>query len=236
MTHTHRIIIIALTLLVTINLVAARSVPSGSSAPQGVPESASKEFSSARNLVEPLEPDERALVDHAFSLFAEAGIDWSRPDVEFGDKDECLGFGGVYRISMDTVRICRPSIDTLVHELVHAMIETTLEEPDRNEFLELRGLDSWVGADEWDARGAEHAAEIITWAVMEEDITMPWIEEAGDGTTQWTRRLRKIPNSSSAELAVAYEQLTGMLPLRRLAPSTLRYPDVRDAMSPEALR
>lgn len=166
-------------------------------------------------------PAQEQLVDFGRSRFALAGIDLPDIDIEFPtDRRGCDGWGGVYVPDDLTVRICRPSKSTMVHELAHAWAETALDAADRQAFLELRGLDRWIGGADWEQRGAEQAAEILTWGLMDEDITVRWLETAADGSTSYTWRLFKVADSEPEQLVAAYEQLTGSLPsLRVLDPA-----------------
>lgn len=179
--------------------------------------------------------EQKELVDEARSLFADASLTLPAVTIEFPtDPDACFDHGGVYIPKLRTVRMCRPSLKTMVHELAHSWIETTLTPSEREGFLELRELDTWAEGDHWDERGAEHAAEIVTWALLENDISMRWIYTNDDGTETDTTRLFKIPNSDPSVLVEAYEQLTGDLPQRRLAEQGLRVQAATQVVSPEA--
>lgn len=162
--------------------------------------------------------EEQELVDFAYSRFAVAGIELPDVSIQFvADRNRCYGYGGVYLPSRLVVRICRPSKSTMVHELAHAWVETTLNDSDRAAFLDLRDLQTWTGGEQWNQQGAEHAAEIITWAIMDKDITIRWVETNDDGTTSDTRRLFKIPDSDPDRLISAYQQLTGDMPAERMS-------------------
>lgn len=177
--------------------------------------------------------DEQELVDFAFSQFDSSGIALPDVSIVFPSKEsECYGFGGFYIPAEQAVRICRPSKTTMIHELAHAWIETTITDDERGAFLELRGLETWVGGDEWDQRGAEQAAEIVTWGVMDENISVRWLETDAVGTTTETWRLFKVPDSTPDLLAAAYESLTGDAPHLRLADDP-RVGATETIMSPE---
>ena len=178
---------------------------------------------------------EQELVDFARSRFELAGIELPEVTIEFDDKGACEGYGGLYLPSQRIVRICRASKSTMVHELAHAWIETVFDDDDRSAFLELRGLERWTGGRRWDERGAEHAAEIITWGLMDEDLTVRWLEHHADGSTSYSWRLFKLPDSDPARLVEGYQQLTGELPaLRVLDEACDATPD--EITSPEANR
>ena len=85
------------------------------------------------------------------------------------------------------------------------------------------------------SRALENAQpeEIITWAVMDRDISVRWIETDAHGESRDTTRLYKVPNSSSDELISAYRQLTGNDPVARLA-NIDQHAAGEEAMSPES--
>ena len=179
--------------------------------------------------------EEQELVDFAYSRFALVGIKLPDVHIEFPDDEAaCHGYGGVYLPSKTTVRICRPSKTTMVHELAHSWVETTLNTAERNAFLEQRGLDTWAGGTQWDERGAEHAAEIITWAAMDENISVRWIDTNSAGSPSETWKLFKIPNSNPDQLAAAFQLLTGDLPHLRLADDPRQNESAPETTNPEA--
>lgn len=179
--------------------------------------------------------EQQMLVDFALERFERAGLELpSDLRITFPtDKASCFDYGGVYVRSKVEVRICRPSDTTMIHELAHAWIETTLTGEKRTEFMELRELDTWTGGEDWDTRGAEQSAEILTWALMDRDITHRWLVPGPNNTLVETFRLLKIDNSSYPELVEAYRLLTGAHPIDRHAPVTSSS-DV--SVSPEARR
>jgi hypothetical protein len=68
---------------------------------------------------------------------------------------------------------------TTLHELAHAWAESQLSTAEWAAFLELRGLDVWyddrVARHE---RGMEHAAEVVSWGLMDEMIPIIRIYDA----------------------------------------------------------
>lgn len=168
-----------------------------------------------------LDKEQQGLVDFALERFASANLELP-PELQISfqdDQSECFGYGGLYIRSKIEVRICRPSDTTMLHELAHAWIETTLNDAEREAFLDLRELDTWTGGSEWDRRGAEQAAEVLTWALMDRDITHRWLDPGPDNTWVETYRLLKFGNSSHDELTTAYKLLTGSDPVDRSARS-----------------
>ena len=234
MTNTLRTITYVLAILLTHHLhAAATSTPTLHDSPLPTEASISIEAPS----VEPLSVEEQELVDFASSRFALVGIELPDVRIEFPDDEAaCHGYGGVYVPSKTTVRICRPSKRTMIHELAHSWVETTLNTNERNAFLEQRGLDTWAGGTEWDERGAEHAAEVITWAAMDENMSVRWIDTNGDGSTSYSWRLLKIPNSNPDQLAAAFRLLTGETPRLRLDDDPRETEPAPEVTSPEARR
>ena len=147
---------------------------------------------------------ERALVEWALGRFEAAELDL--PDgllVQFPDDVAARcgeALGRYHPGDPPVVDLCfgtdRP--DTLrelitLHELAHAWADGGTDAETRAAFLEARGLDTWIDPDVarrlW---GVEHAAETISWALMEEPIEIVRIRDAGP-----------------AALSEAYEVLTG---------------------------
>jgi|GEM_PF-3330146 len=164
-----------------------------------------------------LSVDEQVMVDWAFGLFTDAGLDLPEVAVSFhSDVEACHGTDGRWEHdegTPDRVMICvthnKPLVQaewqrrTLVHELAHAWAQANLNDIDRAEFLALRDLDSWNNAaDEWGRRGIEHAAEIVSWGVIDQKI-----------------HLWKLPNASCPAMTAAYRLLTGIVPVIGLVES-----------------
>ncbi|MDJ0953706.1 MAG: hypothetical protein QNJ81_08500, partial [Acidimicrobiia bacterium] len=83
-------------------------------------------------------------------------------------------------------------------ELGHAWLLANLTPEGEAEFLAVRGLEHWSnGSVPWHERGAEQAAEILAWGLMDEAIA-----------------LVRIGNPACADATAAYEVLTGSPPMR----------------------
>jgi hypothetical protein len=81
----------------------------------------------------------------------------------------------------------------MLHELGHAWLLDNLTDAAADDFLELNGLTDWLGVDTpWHRRGAEQAAEIIAWGLLEDQV-----------------RLVRIGDPPCAQIAAGYELLTG---------------------------
>jgi hypothetical protein len=101
--------------------------------------------------------------------------------------------------SLDSLAVRR----TALHELAHAWAHENLDGDARDRFAAFRHLDGWNAAHlAWEERASEHAAEIVVWALLEEDV--PPV---------------RLPDRDPAALDEAYHVLTGTAPpLRVLGP------------------
>ena len=69
----------------------------------------------------------------------------------------------------------------------------------KSSFLALRGLKTWNDQDsDWSERGFEHAAEVIAWALLDEE-----------------QRIFTVPNTQPESFAEAYTLLTRRAPPTR---------------------
>jgi hypothetical protein len=148
-----------------------------------------------------------ALAQWAFDRFDQAGLELPSVALSFHDnRKACEGHVGYFRSGAPPrIDICGFNWDrflvtpkkTVLHELAHAWADHTLESEARMRFLDLRGLDVWHdNSVPWEERGFEHAAEIIAWGLMEEDLL-----------------LTSIGETDTRQLAEAFELLTGRVPL-----------------------
>lgn len=145
-------------------------------------------------------PSQRALVVWALHRYARAGLVLAPLDVTFHtDPSGCQGNSGLYaaeRLDVCVADASEYARKTVVHELAHAWCEANLSPADQRWFLRLRGLTTWGSLSQpWGLRGAEQAAEIITWGVGDR-ATPPLLED-----------------DDPAQLRLAYEGLTGSTPL-----------------------
>jgi hypothetical protein len=61
----------------------------------------------------------------------------------------------------------------ILHELGHAWLTSSVSTETQTTFLHLRGLETWNDHDQpWHKRGFEHAAEIIAWALIDQEVWM----------------------------------------------------------------
>lgn len=147
-----------------------------------------------------------ALIEWTIGLYAEAGLEL--PPLEFVSyptREPCRGARGLYAggRSPATIRICMPEANRFaeslfLHEVAHAWDAYALPDRRREPFLELRDLEQWWddGRAQWHMYGAEQAAQIIVWGLIDRPI-----------------RIATIPDASCADLRTGYVLLTGRSPL-----------------------
>ena len=165
-------------------------------------------------VIEDLTATDRALMDYGKAQFTAAGLEYPEDVVAtfHDDGEACGGQDGRFRHidGVDRIWICKthenPEIRevwrkrTLIHELAHVWESRTLDDSERAAFLELRGLDTWNDSSHgWSQRGAEHAAEILTWGLLDESF-----------------QYVLIPDHGCDAFAEGYELLTGLQPLTGL--------------------
>jgi hypothetical protein len=147
-----------------------------------------------------------ALIDWAIGLYADAGLELPPLRFErYPARGPCHGARGLYTgdRSPATIRICTPEAgpfaeSLFLHEIAHAWDGYALTNRRRNAFLQLRNLEQWWddGAAPWHTYGAEQAAQILMWGLIDRPI-----------------RIATIPDSSCADLRTGYVLLTGRAPL-----------------------
>lgn len=142
--------------------------------------------------------EDRALTQRAVGLFAEAGLTLPVLEVVFHTTtDGCLNKNGLHRLegNRHSVEICEPRPRTVVHELAHAWLAHNLGQAEIEAFLRLRRLEVWNSSEiGWTKRGVEHAAEIITWGLIDAPIGIP------------------LPANDCDSLLAGYLQLVGAEP------------------------
>jgi hypothetical protein len=161
-----------------------------------------------------------ALAEWALERFDRAGLVLPPLRITFHDEPAgCGGHFGLYRSGAAAqVDICGFNWDrfvvtarkTILHELAHAWLGHESSAATRERFLELRGLTTW-GDDRfpWEEQGSEQAAEIIAWALMDEEV-----------------ELTRFRNTSPPALIEAYRNLTGSVPTPRLQNVLHQHPGV----------
>lgn len=153
-------------------------------------------------VVKDASPDQLDTVRWAILRFDEAGLELPEVEIAFHEaRSSCRdnpGAGtrveGAYLVDVCT-RDGDPEVLlpwTVLHELAHAWGHT-LSDDRREGFLALRRLTAWSDRERpWAERGTEHAAEIVTWGVIDRPIA-----------------LSRLPDNDCDSLETAYVQLTG---------------------------
>lgn len=146
---------------------------------------------------------EERTIDWAFHRFKAGGLEGMPPleVVLHGSRTACDGYLGLFlagRIDLCTEGLLEPYARKFaLHEMAHAWIEANLPDELLVRFLRIRGIATWNDQRlPWRERGAEQAAEIITWGLGEGEIA-PVLPTPVDAET----------------LASLYELLTGRAPI-----------------------
>ncbi len=145
-------------------------------------------------------------VEWGLDRFRDAGLTLPAMAIIVHDDDgPCDGNSGLY-LPNDPVEVhlCTPGPDdsrparlTTLHELAHAWAESQLSTEERAAFLELRGLDVWYDSRiPRHERGMEHAAEVVSWGLMDEMIP-----------------IIRIYDAEPTQLSAAFDLLVGRSPL-----------------------
>ena len=183
-------------------LTALWVMPAGS----GMDDGAHSERAPNRITINSASPQWARRIEWGLDRFRIAGLALPPLSISVHDNDgPCEGNSGLYRTNEPgEVHLCSASradsttakLITL-HELAHAWAETQLTNDQQAAFLQLRALDTWVDqrvpTHRW---GAEHAAEVVSWGLMDEAVPIV-----------------RIYNAEPAELTVAFESLTGQAPI-----------------------
>ncbi len=144
-------------------------------------------------------PAQQVMAHWAVGRFEANGLRLPSLEIRFHrSTNGCEGRMGGY--SNGTADLCGKHVNwmsrrTLLHEVAHGWVEAAVSSDLKVRFLRLRQLETWSDHDvDWEERGTEHAAEIISWALDGQPTGM---------------QLPSIPRNDRAELAAAYELLTG---------------------------
>ncbi len=190
--------------IATIAAVIIAAPPSTSTAPhQALDESRIEEVEKPGLHVDSI--PEPGVAPWARERFVEAGLTLPLFNIEAaGGVDDCGGNTAVAIHGTSTSRIilCTNSDAsdvvlkrTVLHEMAHIWARAHVDGETRDAFIALRGVPSWDDESRWDLRGSEHAAEIITWALMDDEL-----------------QLLTLADHDPASLTAGYELLTGMRP------------------------
>ena len=149
-----------------------------------------------------LSVEQNTMIQHSLDLYEEAGLRLPGIDfVGYDDTSMCNDRDGLaVRSERRTeIRLCTRETGLwqkriVLHEMAHAWDHHMLDEPGREALTEIRTMKGWRDG-EWHERGAEQAAEIITWGVIDQPI-----------------RIIHLNENSCQELHDGYVALTGEEP------------------------
>jgi hypothetical protein len=159
-------------------------------------------------------PEDEALAAWAAGRFQEAALTLPPVTITFDPTGQaCQGVTGRFTRNQGemVVALCTGQKGltltnriAILHELAHAWLTESVTPQVQTAFLDSRALESWNDHDQaWHSRGAEHAADIIAWALMDQEV--------------WMYRIK--PNDFD-NLQTGYQLLTGKQPTERLRPPT----------------
>jgi hypothetical protein len=161
-----------------------------------------------------------AVVRTALDRFAAAGLDLPSLRIVFDDDERaCHGHFGLFDSAQQPwrVTICSDLPFVLVHELAHVWMESNIDEPTRERYLQLRNKADWSSSRlDWNERGVEDAAFVI-----QQNLTS---NHTGELNGEWSSR------------ATAYELLTGITSPLRISPgraSDARTPPLTPSAIPD---
>lgn len=156
---------------------------------------------------ETVDPADEALVDWTMDRYWEAGLSLPTIRLSFhADSGPCDGARGGHRIEDEVSRvyICVTELGatrelkvkrTLLHEFAHAWDHHSLTDDVRAAFMKLAGLDGWAFEVPYGERGSEHAAETITWGLLDRPLLFGGFGEP----TPWESQHRGFLTLTGAE-------------------------------------
>jgi hypothetical protein len=115
---------------------------------------------------------ETELVEWAVGRFAAAGLDLPPITVRFLGEDLALCDGAQARAHVAkgevVLRVCWYDPFVVLHELGHVWEAHNVPVERHEQFMGLRdGVEAWSSVEvSWDARGREHAANVIAWGLL----------------------------------------------------------------------
>jgi hypothetical protein len=165
---------------------------------------------------DPPTQEQRAMVDWAVDRYLTARL--QLPDVTISFPVSCIAhdgrhLAGRYLRTRDEIELCKPSRKLALHELAHAWDDHA--DVDRDALMAARGLDHWYeepGRDPIES-GGEQLARLVTWGLMDVDITWPSAEHPGQPVNDQPRVLPGMEDCGRTELTELFVLVTGTEPL-----------------------
>jgi hypothetical protein len=92
---------------------------------------------------------------------------------EDGGADLLLCFDGDVCADATCERYRWAARMTVLHELAHVWEAAHLDPVERDRYLEVTGLESWLSAEvPWHERGGERAAEVVAWGLLDREVPL----------------------------------------------------------------
>lgn len=153
------------------------------------------------------------ILDWSVARYDEAGLRLPDIDVTFHSWEpsmaDCASHGGFWTVDQEGhyIDVCAVGVPSrrrmLLHEFAHAWTHENLTDMERAAFVDERGLESWNGPEtDWELRGVEQAAEIVTW-----------------GLYMYCDPQHMISDESHHSLTAAFQFLTGVTPVCDVRPA-----------------
>lgn len=145
--------------------------------------------------------EQRSLAAWALERYERAGLALPPLTIVFAGRDQAACDGSPARTYFDEtpmVKMCWNDRFILLHELAHVWVAQNVPPANHVAFMQMRDdVQAWAGiAVPWANRGAEHAANVIAWGLLEKPYPIS----------------RTYPNDKEG-LLKAFEFLTGRTPL-----------------------
>lgn len=122
--------------------------------------------------------EEQGRVDDALARFEAVGLLLPDLEVTFADDvAECSGHDGLFRDRVEPwqVLVCSEAEFVVTHEFAHAWEAANLDDDDRANYMERRGLTTWNSPDVgWGERGIEDMAFMLQQNLMAGDVSATW--------------------------------------------------------------
>jgi len=134
---------------------------------------AAQPSSTTNATIELANPAQVEMAEWALGRFAAAGLELPPLTIRFVGPDLAACDGSRARAYLDhdpiEVRICWNDQLIVLHELAHVWEADNVPADQHEPFMEMReGVEAWASREvAWEARGREHAANVIAWGLLE---------------------------------------------------------------------
>lgn len=150
--------------------------------------------------------EQTSLIESALARFDVAQLDLPRVHIRFSKgADECTRRGRAAETwPVALMEVCVVNEAVVLHELSHVWAFGHLDGGDRDAWNQRRGTPTWRSRDHpWHSRGAEHAADILTWYLYWADLVAPQGRIAGDlGPDRFLADIEWLLHTAEADAAL----------------------------------